>query len=235
MGNGQTVLADHEHPLVFETANRITNGKSGVLDRLEALFLFVRDDITFGFPSRFSDWDTVRASQIIRSGTGYCNTKATLMVALCRACGFPARVHYSSIKIDIMRGVFPAFAFPFMPDSGPHSWTEVEINSIWKPIDSYINDEALFKGSRARLEQSGRNMGYSLSLIDGRCSCEFNFGEKGFVHMGAVIEDHGTWNDASEFFATEQYKTFTGLQQLFYPVIAVLSNRNIRRIRAHHP
>lgn len=232
MDNGQTALADHEHPLVSEAANRVTDGRSGVLDKLEALFHFVRDNIAFGFPPNFSGWDKVRASQVIESGTGYCNTKATLMVALCRACDIPARVHYGLISINIMRGVFPAFAFPFLPDSGPHSWTEVEVEGVWKPIDSYINDEALFNGATARLESSGLPMGYSLSLIDGRCSCDFNFGEKGFVHMGAVVEDLGFWNDASEFFATPEYTTFSGFQQLFYPVIATLSNTNIRRIRA---
>jgi hypothetical protein len=232
MGTGQSIFADHEHSLVSETANRITDGKSGVLDKLGALFLFVRDDIAFGFPSTFNGWDKVRASQIIESGTGYCNTKATLMVALCRACGISARVHYGLIDVGIMRGIFPVIAFPFLPDSGPHSWTEVEIDGLWKPIDSYINDAAFFKGARARLEQSTRPMGFSLSLIDGRCSCEFNFGEQGFVHMGAVVEDYGAWNDASEFFATPQYETFSGFQQLFYPVIATLSNRNIRKIRA---
>jgi hypothetical protein len=234
MENGQTVLADHEHPLVSEIANRITDGHSGVLEKLEALFLFVRDNITFGFPPSFSGWDRVPASQIIKSGTGYCNTKATLLVALCRACGISARVHYGLIDVNIMRGIFPAFAFPFLPDSGPHSWTEVEIDGLWKPVDSYINDEGFFNGARARLEQSGQPMGFSLSLIDGRCSCDFNFGEKGFVHMGAVVEDFGVWNDASEFFATDEYTTFSGFQQLFYPVIARLSNRNIRKLRAGH-
>jgi hypothetical protein len=229
----ERVLADQEHPLVAETAKRLTEGKDQLVDQLESLFLFVRDHIVFEFPLSFSDWDTVRASRVIEMGTGYCNTKATVMVALCRARDIPVRVHYGMISVDIMRGVFPAFAFPFLPKSGPHSWTEVKIDGVWKSIDSYINDEALFKGSMARLERSGRTMGYSLSRIDGRCSCEFNFGEKGFVHMGAVLEDLGAWNDASEFFSTEHYRTFSGFQQLIYPVMAVLSNRNIRRIRAH--
>jgi len=231
--NGQP-LADHEHPLVAATARDLVNGKDSILDKLECLFLFVRDRIRFGFPTRWSGWDRVTASRVIESGFGYCNTKASLMVALCRACGISARVHYGSINADIMRGIFPSFAFPFLPNSGPHSWTEVEVEGSWKPIDSYINDEALFEASRARLEESRRSMGYSLAPIDGQCSCEFNFGEKGFVHMGAVVEDHGVWDDASQFFATEQYRTFNPFQQFLYPVMASLSNRNIRRLRAQH-
>ena len=230
MTNGQ-FFANHEHRLVAETARRLADGKDAVLDRLERLFLFVRDDIRFEFPLRWSEWDRVRASRVIDSGFGYCNTKATLMVALCRACGISARVHYGLISADVMRGIFPGFSFPFLPKSGPHSWTEVEVEGTWKRIDSYINDEALFKAARSRLGESGRTMGYSLACIDGKCSCEFNFGEKGFVHMGAVVEDLGVWEDASQFFATEQYQTFNAFQQLLYPAMAALSNRNIRRLR----
>jgi hypothetical protein len=225
-------LADSEHPLVAGTAEELVDGRASDLEKLELLFLYVRDQIRFGFPSRFSDWDKVRASQVIQSGFGYCNTKATLMVALCRASGIAARVHYSLINAQIMRGIFPGFSFPFLPESGPHSWTEVEIEGVWKPIDSYINDQALFTGARRRLEESGRTLGFSLACIDGKCSSEFNFGEKGFVHMGAVVEDLGVWEDASQFFWTEQYRTFSALQQFLYPIMASLSNRNIKKLRA---
>lgn len=224
-------LADHDHPLVVETARKLAEGKDSDLETLESLFLFVRDGISFQFPTSWREWDRVTTSRVIELGYGYCNTKATLMVALCRAGGIAARVHYGSIGIGIMRGIFPAFAFPFLPRTGPHSWTEVDIAGEWRPIDSYINDEALFRAARARLEESGRTIGYSLACVNGKCSCEFNFGDKGFVHMGAVVDDHGTWEDPSEFFATDRYVTFNAPQRLLYPLMATLSNRNIRRIR----
>jgi hypothetical protein len=224
-------LADCEHPLVAKTARELVNGRTSDLDTLERLFLYVRDQIRFEFPPTWSEWDQVRASQVIQSGYGYCNTKATLMVALCRACGIAARVHYSLINVEIMRGIFPGFSFPFLPESGPHSWTEVEIEGAWKPIDSYINDQVLFTAARRRLEESSRTVGYSLACMDGKCSSEFNFGETGFVHMGAVVKDLGEWEDASQFFATEQYQTFNAFQQFLYPVMASLSNRNIKKLR----
>ena len=108
----------------------------------------------------------------------------------------------------------------------------MEIEGEWKPIDSYINDQELYRAARARLKETGRSLGYSLACADGKCSCEFNFGEKGFVHMGAVVEDHGAWDDASHYFATDRYATFKGPQRLFYPVIAAISNRNIDKLRA---
>ena len=98
-------------------------------------------------------------------------------------------------------------------------------------IDSYINDAQLFKAARKRLEESGNALGYSLACDAGKCSCEFNFGEKGFVHMGAVVEDHGVWEDPSQYFASDKYLEFNAFERRCYPLIAVLSNRNIRRLR----
>ena len=224
-------LADSDDQLLVETAAELVHGKDGTLATLEALFLFVRDRILFGFPPRWKEWDKVRASQVIEAGYGYCNTKATLLVALCRAVGIPARVHYGLIDADLMRGIFPPFVFPFMPKAGSHSWTEVDVDGEWRPIDSYINDEPLFRAARIRLNESGRELGYSLACVAGKCSCEFNFGEKGFVHMGAVVEDHGTWEDPSEYFASEKYLIFNALSRRCYPLLAMLSNKNIRQLR----
>jgi hypothetical protein len=226
------IFSDHDHELVVRTAAALSEGRDEAHQVFESLFHFVRDRIIFGFPTIWAEWDRVTASRVIQCGFGYCNTKATLLVALCRATGIPARVHYGKISIDIMRGIFPSFAFPFLPDSGPHSWTEVEIDGEWKPVDSYINDEELFRASRSRLEQSGRSIGYSVACVDGKCSCELNFGEKGFVQMGAVVEDHGPWDDASQYYATEKYVTFNAVQRLFYPVVAKLSNAKIAKLRA---
>jgi len=227
----ESILSDHDHPLVIETATALSHGHETDLQRLEALFYFVRDRILFGFPRTIGQWDRVKASSVIQCGFGYCTTKATLLVALCRASGIEARVHYGLINTEIMRGIFPPFAFPFLGDSGTHSWTEVEIEGEWMPIDSYINDEELYQAARGRLEETSRSLGYSLACDDGRCSCEFNFGERGFVHMGAVVEDHGAWDDASHYFATDKYTTFKGIQRFFYPAIAAISNRNIGNLR----
>jgi transglutaminase-like putative cysteine protease len=226
------LLSDSDHPLVVETAHRIAKDKETELEKLESLFHYVRDEIKFGFPSTAAEWDTVTASHVIAAGYGYCNTKATLLVALCRATGITARVHYGWIDAQVMHGIFPFFAFPFLPKAGPHSWTEVELEGEWRPMDSYINDEPLFRAARRKLEGSGREMGYSLACSAGKCSCEFNFGEQGFVHMGAVVEDHGPWEDASIYMATDRYFRFNAVQRLFYPVIAAISKGNIERLRS---
>ncbi len=221
-------LADFEDPSVTSLSTKLTGGKDSSLEMVRSIFHFVRDEIQFGFTPK---WDKVKASETLLYGLGYCNTKATLFNALCRAAGIQVRIHYGLIDIRIMRGILPQFVFPFMPKLGGHSWCEVLLDGQWKPIDSYINDKLLYDKAVMHLKQSGHPIGYSVSYRDGKSSCEFNFGELGFVHMGAVREDHGVWEDASEYFATDKYPRFNRLQALCYPLLAILSNRNIAHIR----
>ncbi len=221
-------LADDDHPAIQALAHERTDGRLERRDQLESLFYFVRDDIPFGFPPK---WDEVRASETLGYRVGYCTTKATLFLALCKVVGIPARVHTGLILVEIMRGIFPPFAFRALPAAGGHAWLEVELDGEWKPMDSYINDRRFYEGALERLEASGRTTGFSLSRAKGPTSCAFNFGEKGFVHMGAVVEDHGVWEDVAEYMASPTYVRMSRMQQLAFPWMARMNNRAIEGIR----
>jgi hypothetical protein len=221
-------LSDYEHPSIEAKAEELTANKINRMDKIESFFYFVRDEIKFGFPPK---WDKVKASETLEYGLGYCTSKATLFLALCRAADIPARTHTGLIDIEIMRGVFPAFAFPFLPSSGSHSWMEIELEGEWKSIDSYINDKPFYDVAFKRLQESGKTTAFSISQAKGESSCEFNFGEKGFVQMGAILEDHGAWDDYSEYMSSDKYSSMNRIQLMSYPLIALMSNRNIERIR----
>ena len=108
---------------------------------------------------------------------------------------------------------------------------EVDVEGEWKSIDSYINDKPLYEGALKRLQESSKTTAFSISQAKGKSSCEFNLGEKGFFHMGAVLEDHGTWDDFSEYMSSKKYSSMNQMQLMVYPMIAVFSNRNIKRLR----
>ena len=108
---------------------------------------------------------------------------------------------------------------------------EIQLEDQWKPIDSYINDKSFYGGALKSLQESGKVTAFSISQAEGKSSCEFNFGEKGFVHMGAVVEDHGTWDDYSEYMLSDKYFRMNRIQLMSYPLIALISNRNIDRLR----
>lgn len=226
--NPEEMLSDYDHPLVRTKAKELTAHDTNRLEIIRSFFHFVRDGIQFGFPPK---WENVKASETLQCKMGYCNTKATLFLALCKAVDIPAYIHTGLIDTEIMRGVFPSFVFPFLPSAGGHSWMEIEIEDEWKPLDSYINDKPFYRGALKRLQESGKINGFSISNAQGESSCEFNFGEKGFVHMGAVLEDFGTWQDYSEFMSSKKYSSMNRLQLLAYPLIASISNRNIERLR----
>ena len=222
-------LADDDHPAIQALAHELTDGRLARREKLEGLFRFGRDDIRFGFPPK---WDEVKASETLEYEIGYCNTKATLFLALCKVVGIPARVHTGLISLDVVRGVFPDFAFRSLPDTGGHSWLEFGLDGEWKPMDSYINDRRFYEGALERLEASGRTTGFSLSRAKGPTSCAFNFGDKGFVHMRAVVEDHGTWEDFADYVASPKYVRMGRMQRMVFPWMARMSNRAIEGIRA---
>jgi transglutaminase-like putative cysteine protease len=223
-----TIFSDVEHPAVQAKADELTRDKTSHLEAVESLFNFVQNGIRFGFPPT---WDEVKASETLLYKVGYCNTKATLFAALCKAAGIPARIHTGLINLDIMHGVMPAFVFPFMPPAGGHSWTEIQIDGTWKPVDSYINDRRYYEEALKRLKRSGKKTGFSISEAQGPSSCDFNFGEKGFMHMGAVVEDHGVWQDFAEYMSSEKYVRMNRMQMSLLPLLIRMTNRNIQKTR----
>jgi hypothetical protein len=196
-------LADDDHPVVRETAERLAQGEVSPRGKLEKLFYYVRDEIHFSFPM---DGDLVKASDTIRLGMGQCNTKGALFLALCRASGIPGRMHFSLIKKEIQRGLFTGIGYLLMPPLISHSWLEVEIDGKWRSLDAYINDIGFFTGAREALRRRGWDTGYSISCAKGEPSADFHIDDEQFVQMGAVVADHGVWDDPSDYYRTEQYR-----------------------------
>lgn len=195
-------LADYEHPLVRETAARLTEGQTTLRDKLNRLFLYVRDEIMFSFPAAR---DLVKTSDTIRLGFGQCNTKATLLLALCKASGISARIHYSLISREIQKGFFTGIAYWLMPKKISHSWIEVEVDGLWRRIDTFINDLELFQAARAALKRHGWPIGFSIALTDGEASADLSLDDEAFQQMAAVTDDHCTWDDPSEYYSSERY------------------------------
>lgn len=224
-----TKLADYDHPLVIETAKRLTKAETTLRGKLEQLFLFVRDEIGFAFPD---DGDFVKASDTIRLGYGQCNTKATLLLALCKATNIPARIHFSLITKDIQKGFFNGFAYWLMPKEISHSWIEVEVDGSWRRIDTFINDLPLFNAAKAEINRRGWTVGYSVALQDGEASAELDLDNQAYQQMAAVTDDHGTWTDPSTYYASPRYKNRPdGLRMWFYQRLIGGVNRRVENLR----
>ena len=223
-------LADHEHPLVLELATRLTAAEMTVRGKLTRLFGYVRDEIAFAFPPA---GDLVRASEVIRSGQGQCNNKTTLFLALCRAIGIPARVHFSLISKQIQRGLFSGLAYWLMPDRISHSWIEVEVDGRWRRIDAYINDARFQAGAVAELKRCGWRTGFSVALPPtGQVPTQLDLDTEYFVQMEAVTDDHGTWSDPADYYATPLYRNRPGRLRLWlYALLIDRINAKVRKLR----
>jgi transglutaminase-like putative cysteine protease len=223
------ILADYQHPLVRETAERLSLNESTVRGKIERLFYFVRDKIKFGFPA---DGDLVKASATIRSGIGQCNTKGTLFLALCRALGIPARQHFSTIKKDIQRGLFTGLAYQLMPAQISHSWLEVKVDGSWRKLDSHINDEPFYESGKKALRARHWDTGYSIANRGDESSAAFNLDKEAFAQMDAVLEDHGVWDEPGDYYASPKYRNRPGfLSLLLYRLLIGSINKRVEGLR----
>jgi hypothetical protein len=223
-------LADDDHPVVRETAERLAQGEVSPRGKLEKLFYYVRDEIHFSFPM---DGDLVKASDTIRLGMGQCNTKGALFLALCRASGIPGRMHFSLIKKEIQRGLFTGIGYLLMPPLISHGWLEVEIEGKWRRLDAYINDMAFFTAAKQALKEKSWDTGYSISCAKGEPSADFHIDDEQFVQMDAVVADHGSWNDPTDYYRTEHYQNRPSFMKLiFYRLMIQRVNVRVARIRS---
>jgi len=222
-------LADSNHPLVAQIAAKLTKGTKTDREKLERIFLFVRDEIAFGFPA---NGDLVPAYETLQSGVGQCNTKAALFLALCRACDIPSRIHFSLISRDIQKGFFTGIAYWLMPKKISHSWVEIEIDGKWRRIDSFINDLPLHKAAEQELARRGWACGFSLALSDGSANANLSIEQEAFAQMAAVTDDHGTWDDPADYYSSELYKNRPGLLKLWiYRLLIGGINHRVKQTR----
>ncbi len=107
-----TEYFDYEHPAIVDLFAQIKSVKSGIAKEIavEAYYL-VRDNYTYN-PYCFLDGPcSLKASYCFKNEEGYCIPKASLLIALCRKAGIPARLgladvlnHLSTPKLLEMLG-----------------------------------------------------------------------------------------------------------------------------------
>jgi len=93
-----TPTIDFDSGLVQEFVAHNSSKKTGDLDLAKSLYYAVRDQIRYD-PYTFSpDLGDYSASHTLKTGRGWCVTKAILYAACCRAVGIPARLGYADVR-----------------------------------------------------------------------------------------------------------------------------------------
>jgi len=93
-----TLIIDSANNSIIELAESLTKGLTSDRDKAITLFYFVRDQIKFNPYSPGEQLEYNKASVVLERGHGFCYQKAILLVALARAAGIPARLHFSTIR-----------------------------------------------------------------------------------------------------------------------------------------
>jgi hypothetical protein len=221
----QIKYCDDNHPDIRRLASKLSHVGQTDTERFASIFHYVRDEIKFGFPPK---WERVRASETLKYGMGYCNTKSILLAAVCRAAGIPAKLHFGLIKMEIMDHIFPKWVFQFMPKIASHGWVEVKLAGEWHPVDAHILDFSFFQGASHALKKAQKPIGFGVAYLLPKCTADW---DSGFVQTHGVVTDHGQWDDAQAYYKSNLYVGLKWWQLLSYPILRRIGNNNIDKIR----
>ncbi|WP_181772170.1 transglutaminase-like domain-containing protein [Amycolatopsis pittospori] len=95
-------VVDHDHPLIRETADRLSPRGGTEVDVIRSMFHFVRDDIAHTVDAA-DPRVTLLASEVLRERVGLCYAKSHLLAALLRGQGIPTGFCYQ--RIGVLHGL----------------------------------------------------------------------------------------------------------------------------------
>ncbi len=222
-----TTYIDTGHPAITDVVGRVTRADADARTNAIALFAFVRA-LPFGFATGF--WDN-KASDVLRAGRGYCNTKSTLFIALLRAAAIPARQQFVDIDAAILHGILdPGTA---MVD---HSYVEVLIESDWVATDAYIVDPRLFASARRRLAAERRLLGYSAHATGSNDwdGISPSFSQYNFIDPRPIgVKRWGIFEDVGDFYARvgDAHNRLNAVLRAGVGLIAAPANRRAEALR----
>lgn len=93
-----TPIINSEHADIEAYAKRKTKGAEDSVAKVVRLYYAVRDGIWYDPYYPFYRAENYRASSVLKSGRGYCVSKASLLCALGRASGIPSRIGFATVR-----------------------------------------------------------------------------------------------------------------------------------------
>ena len=94
-----TAIIDSEHTTIVDLVKTLTaDCGADPVQRAIQIYYYARDAIRYDPYVPFHLPEHYRASNVLRDRRGYCVSKATLLCALARAAGIPARIGFATVK-----------------------------------------------------------------------------------------------------------------------------------------
>ncbi len=191
-----TAIIDSDHPTIKDHAEKTTQGTSDAVDMAVKLYYAVRDGIWYDPYYPFYLPEHYRASNVLKSGRGYCVCKASVLCALGRACQIPSRVGFADVRNHLATRQLLEFLgndlFVY------HGYVEFFLEEKWVKATPAFNRELCARHKVAPLEFNGRED----SIFH-----PFNLENKQFMEY---IRDHGVFADIPLNMILEAWKTAYG-------------------------
>lgn len=148
-----TAIIDSDHPSIIEFAHKVVGDTPEVIDRAVKIYYAVRDGIRYDPYYPFYLPEHYRASNVLKSGRGYCVCKASLLCALGRALGIPSRVGFATVRNHLATRQLLEFMgsdlFVY------HGYTDFFLNGKWVKATPAFNKELCRRHKVAPLEFNG--------------------------------------------------------------------------------
>lgn len=161
---GPTLLADSDHPRVAALAARLAEGAASGGEIAARLARYVAEEVAYGVaPSG----DETAASRTLALGYGHESAKATLLVALARAAGIPARVRVVRVGKESFSELLPGLLYALAPSRVPVAWAELFIEGRWVAFAEAGHDGEYRRAATRYLAEHGRTSGAGLVIPEG--------------------------------------------------------------------
>lgn len=145
---------DSAHPVVVAFAAEHAQGATE-LERAVSLYYAVRDLIRYNPFLDFTAASAFRASDCISAGEGFCTGKASLLAAVARAAGIPARIGFADVKNHLTTPRL--LEFMGRDEFIYHGFTELFVEGQWVKATPAFNVALCEKFRVKPLEFDGRS------------------------------------------------------------------------------
>lgn len=224
----ETLLLDYSAPSIQHLVQLRQWRDLLPLPRIQAVYNYVRDEVLFGYNAD----DSIPASKVLADGYGQCNTKATLFMALLRACGVPCRVHGFMIHKRLQKGAMTGLVYRSAPEYILHSWVEVLLEDTWYQLEGLILDGAyLQKLQSSYPECRGAFCGYGVAVKDFQNPVIDFDRNHTYIQSEGICQDLGLYDCPDDLLKRHGQALSPAKAFLYRHWGRHLMNRNIKKLR----
>ncbi len=149
-----TQIIDSKHESIINFAENAVKGvEQDPVTIAVRLYYAIRDSIWYDPYSPFYLPEHYRASNVLKTGRGFCISKSSLLCALGRSCGIPSRIGFATVRNHLATRQLIEFMgtdlFVY------HGFTEFFLNGKWLKVTPAFNIELCKKHKVIPLEFNG--------------------------------------------------------------------------------